>query len=512
VNQISNSAVAEAPATKGVPSSLVSRALRVIVVVALFSAAAVYESAQLSSINAPEVWVHLRTGSWVLANRAVPHTGLFSQYSNLTWKDSSWAFDLLLGVAYRILGLRAIPILLMVFKVGVAAGIFVLARWAGAGFWIAVAASAFAQFLISGLQPLPYVLSVLFFAVELQWLLESRRSGSVRRLWWLPLLFVVWANLHIQFVAGLVLFLLFVVAALIEHRLRILGVGWLSPRIRPLPLREVGAISILSILASFVTPYGWGVYANAFAAYSDVGFKFFTEMGALGFRRREEYALMLLVMAAFLALGRRRSVEIFEVLTLLATTALGFRIQRDSWMVALAAILVLCFAVYPDGEALRRGQVQVREWGIAAGVTLLVVLAAAMHLPDQNALRSKISESYPVKACDFMTSHKLPPPLFHAYSWGSFLTWYAPQYPVAVDNRVELYGDKLLGEYFDVIGGKERLEEHPMVSAAGTLLLEKDSAMAKALVNLPGLKSHYRLVYSDEIARLFVPARMSDEQ
>ena len=515
MNQISNSGVAEASAKKGVPSLVVSAAGRILILLVLFSAAAVYESTHIASISAPEIWVHLRTGSWILENRAVPHTGLFSQYSNLPWRDASWGFDLLLGLAYKLLGLRAIPIVLMVFKTALAVGMFLLARSAGVGFRTAMAASAMAQVLVSGLQPLPYVFSVLLFAVELQWLLESRHSGSVRRLWWLPLLFVLWANLHSQFAAGLFLLVLFVTALLIEHWFRIMGVSWLSLRIRRLPLRDVGVISALSILATFVTPYGWRMFLNPFEAlYSEVGFKFFSEMSALSFRSMQEYVLLLLVMAVFLVLGRRRSLEVFEVLTLLVTAAIGFRIQRDAWMVALAAILVLCFAFGGNRseERSRPRQIRVGERGFVAGLTLVILLGAAVRLPDQRSLMSKISESYPVKACDFLTSHQLPAPLFHAYSWGSFLTWYAPQYPVVIDSRIDLYGDKILAEYFDVMGGKERLDAHPMVAGAGTLLLERDSAMAKALINLPGLKSQYQLVYSDDLARVFVPSSHSQSR
>jgi len=489
--------------------------IRIVVLVVLFSAAALYEAAHLSALSAQEVWIHLRSGSWILENHAVPHTGLFSQSSNLPWRDSSWAFDLLLAVVYKLVGLRAIPIVLMASKTALAVVIFLLARSAKACFWTAVAASALAQVLISGLQPLPYVFSVILFAVELQWLMESRRSGSIRRLWWLPVLFVFWTNLHSQFVAGLFALALFLAALLIEHWLRILGVNWLDPRIRPLPLRYVGAICGLTLLATLVTPYGWRMYAIPVEAlYSDVGFKFFSEMSALSFRSLREYVLALLVMTSFLALGRRRSLEVFELLVLLVTTAVGFRMQRDSWMVVLTAVLVLSFLLAEEraDATSQRRPIGLWELGTVAGLTLVILLVAAVRLPDENSLMSKITRIYPVKACDFMTSHQLPPPLFHAYSWGSFLAWYAPKYPVVVDNRVELYGDKFLAEYFDVIGGKERLDAHPMVANSGTLLLEKDSAMAKALNSLPGLKSQYRLVYSDEISQVFVPATQNQKQ
>ena len=197
--------------------------LRLLALVVLFSAAAAYESTHLSALTGSEVWVHLRTGTWMLENHAIPRTGLFSQYGNLVWNDSSWFFDFLLGTAHKILGLRAIPILLILLKTAVAVVTFLLAYSGRGDFWKAAALSVLAQYAISGLQPLPYVFSVLFFAIELQVLFSSRHSGSARRLYWLPLLFLFWANLHIQFVAGLVLLGVFVVASLVEHWLRALS-------------------------------------------------------------------------------------------------------------------------------------------------------------------------------------------------------------------------------------------------------------------------------------------------
>ncbi len=117
----------------------------------------------------------------------------------------------------------------------------------------------------------------------------------------------------------------------------------------------------------------------------------------------------------------------------------------------------------------------------------------------------KVSQGFPVKACNYVRENHLPQPLFNDYSWGSFLTWYLPEYPVAVDSRVELYGDEVLNSYFDVVDGKQLLDASPMVARAGTLLLQRESAMAKALTTLPQLKAQYRLVYSDDIASVFVP-------
>jgi hypothetical protein len=140
----------------------------------------------------------------------------------------------------------------------------------------------------------------------------------------------------------------------------------------------------------------------------------------------------------------------------------------------------------------------------------VTVICAALSLPGNRALMNRIDQLYPVKACDYIRNNSLPQPLFNAYSWGSFLTWYLPQYPVAVDSRVELYGDHWLQSYFDVVSGKQRLETAGRVSPTGTLLLERQSAMAKALTNLPLLEEKYKLVYSDDLASVFV-GRSADQ-
>lgn len=507
-----------ATSSAGVPESrtrnsaeLVSPLLRSLVLTALFSAAALHEAVKLFALTTPEIWIHLRTGIWILQNHAIPHTGLFSQHSNLIWNDSTWGFDVLLAAAYQAFGLRSIPILLMVMKVALAVATFFLAKAGRLNFWGAVVLSAVAQFVISSLQPLPYVFSILLLAVELWLLVRSRQTGSTKNLFWLPVLFVLWTNLHIQVVAGLLLLILFLISLLIEAGLRKMGVGGLSEQIRPVDLKQAGIVSLLSIFASCVNPYTFHLFPAIQSLYSAVGFGHFTEMSSMNFRRPQQFALMLLVMMAFLSLGRRRRLEIFEMLALLGGTLIAFRIERDGWMVVLPAVAVLAqgFRLMPIRSAIASAARPAWEWPLAAALTVVAVGIGSALVPGRNVLMERASRYFPVKACDYIVANGLPQPIFNAYSWGSFLTWYMPEYPVAVDSRGELYGDETLSNYFDIVGGKELLESQPMVARARVLLLEKDSAIAKALINLPGLKAQYSLVYEDDIAGVFIPRSAS---
>ena len=493
------------PVAHSLPTPLVI--FRTLSLTLLLSTAALYEAVHLSALSNGDVWLHLRTGLWILQNHAVPRTGLFSQYPDLPWNASSWGYEVVLALAYKLVGLRAIPILLMGLKVALAAVTFLLARIGRTNFWTAVVLSAIAQYVLSDLHALPSVLSILFFGIELLVLLHTRRSGTLRYLFWLPLLFVLWANLHLQFVMGLLLLGLFLVALFLERWARALRVNWISDRIRPLPIAKVGAIAGLSLLGTFLTPYSFHLLPAVLKTlYSDVSLHYFAEMHAMSFRRPQEFVLMLLVMAAFFALGRKRSLQAFELIALLAATVLAFRIPRDAWIAVLAAVGVLSEGFQWQGSQPEpQSSLPVRwEQPVAAVLAIMIFIPAAIRLPNQSAIMNRVSQVFPVKACDFLRETHLPEPLFNAYPWGGFLTWYMPQYPVAVDGRVELYGDEILTRYFKVMGGDERLDVDPKVAGAHTLLLERQSGMTKALTNLPALSSQYRVVYSDNLAAVFV--------
>ena len=485
---------------------LTRRVAQTVALTMLFSVSAVYESVHLSAFSSAYVWMHLRAGTWILANHSVPRSGLFSQHANLPWHDASWLFDAVLAALYQLLGLRALPILLMSLKVAFAAIVFLLARAKGQSIWIAIFLSAAVQYVLGGLQPAAYVVSILLFAVELHLLVESRRSGNVRLLFWLPPLFLAWANLHIQVVAGLILMGLFVVALLVEFALRKRQAHWLSAGIQPLPLETVAIVAVVSVMATLANPYGYRLFAAVSTElYSAAAFKNFTEMASMSFRRPQDFVLMLVVMAAFLALGRKRSLELFGLMVLIVGTLVAFRIQRDSWFALLPAVAVLGGGVRWKSEIPpEESTLPQKDGAWVALLVLLVFAAAALRIPREDALTAKVAENFPVNASSYIRENHLPPPLLNAYPWGGFLAWYLPEYPVAIDTRVELYGDDILASYFTVTNGKERLEADATVANARTLILVRQSAMAKALVNLPALSAQYRLVYSDNLASVFV--------
>jgi hypothetical protein len=501
-----NETIRENPAVRTWGSIFDTTPVRIFALLILLTAAPVYAAFSIAPLLNGDIWWHLSSGLWILQNHAFPRSGLFSQYANRPWADSSWGFDVLTAGAYKLLGLRAFAVLLMGFKLALAAVTFLLARGRRGNFWCAILLSAIAQYVIVDLLPLPILFSIVFFALELLLLLESRRSGDMRPLYRLPVLFFFWANVHGQFLNGLLLLGLFLVAEVTEFLLHSSGV-----RSFPAPshsLAKVSAIAGLSVIATLVTPYPFEIFQSAFqTAYSKVLFENFQEMQAMAFRRPQHFVLMLLVMAAFLALGRQRSRDLFKLGVLAIFLMLAFRFQRDGWCVVLPATAVIADAL-ADWQREPEPRHSSTRWKferpLLAALVLVVLLAAIIRMPSSATLMKLVSRAFPVKACDLIRTNQLPGPLFNTYYWGGFLTWYLPEYPVSIDGRVNLYGDEITGRYFMVSDGTGRLETDPSFVGARTILLERNSGMLKALTTLPVLRDQFRVAYQDDVATVLV--------
>ena len=481
--------------------------LRITICVVLFSAGGVYEAAHqdsLTSVANGNFWWHLRSGLWILQNHAVPHTGIYSQSTQASWITPSWLFDALCGIGYKLSDLRIVPMLLAFFRVLLALLTFLLAGGLRGKFWIATLLSALAQYILGAQQPSPTYVSLFCFGLELFLLLQSRRLGGVRPLLWLPVLLLMWANLDIDFVYGVLVLLLFYAALALEGFPRTRGVAGNAVRIHP-PLKVTGGIVLLSLIATGITPYIYRLYGVFFADATSATNRWLPDYRAVSFRRPQDYLLLLLTMVAFLALGMRRSRSLFQISLLIVCAMLSFHLYSYAWLAVLTSVAVIGEAV-PEENLSESSGGKNFVWHplIAAGLAVAVfIISLALLTPrGRDALLVKMRESYPVDAADYICEHRPPQPLFNSYAWGGFLTWYLPGYPVAIDGRASLYGDDNI-QYARFMRSEFGYKAYPPVSQARTILLEKNSQIAAALASVPVFKT----AYSDNVAIVLVRAQ-----
>jgi hypothetical protein len=196
----------------------------------------------------PDLGWHLRAGEWILQHRAFPHVDDFSRFgAGRPWQAYSWLFELLLLKLYGWFHLDGVMIYMAAMLTAVTAAVYRMVSRLQPDFTKCAVITTAVMTGISRLYtPRPWLFTILFFVLEIDILMHARRTGRRRLLLWLPPLFALWANIHIQFINGL---LVLGVAALEP----LLARWWKTPENR-LTARSLWITLTASITATCLNP------------------------------------------------------------------------------------------------------------------------------------------------------------------------------------------------------------------------------------------------------------------
>ena len=461
-----------------------------------------------ASVVDPDIWWHIRTGDWILANHAVPRFAIFSQHSEHPWIAYSWLFDVIVsGVQHRF-GLPGIPGFLICVQVLVSLTFLLAMQHIARSFWWSwlIAVLAIYAFYVNPLRSL--LLTLLFFTLELLLIFEAERKRDDKLLFWTVPLFFLWANFHIQFIHGLFVLALYVGTRVIAVAAR----NWL-----PVDSRETSATTLLVILAaafaaSCLGPNWAYPYKEALGyVVHPAQYGFIQEMLAMNFRRPEHFVELFLALAACFVLGRSPRRDLFRPLLLLATALVSFRSLRDAWFVSIAAGFVLAEAAgqaQPQASSELEGQRRdrlVTNLSCALAAVAALVLSFGMAIRQgmsAPALMTVIDHIYPIRATEFVRNSRLPGPMYNSFNWGGFLIFNLREQPVSMDPRVNAYDDELTTRSVNTVNAIG-WQNDPDLAHANFVVLERSTPLAAALES----DSRYRVAYKDHLSVVFVRAQ-----
>ncbi len=455
---------------------------------------------KLSALD-PDMWWHLSVGDWIVHNHAFPHNGIFSHTAaTRPWMAYSWGYEVLLSRAYdwfSFLGMGGFGTLL---TIAVALAIFRMLYRISGRFWAAWGLSVvvYAAFLFN-IAPRPLFLSVILFSITLTLLFEAQRRGRMQPLYWLPLVFMVWANIHIQFIYGLAVLGLFAGINLLQHvafRFRAYPDFLQSPT---LPVLPPFAVLAGCVLASCIGPYSYHLYYEAFViAQSKIMYRMIRELQALSFQYLNQYLELLLAVGAYFAIGWQKKIYPFRLALLIFATVFAFRTWRDAWFICVVAAAIT--ADFPAPEEGCTRTIGSSGWAAAtvAGIALLLLSMRGTDFTTRG-LDLAISGEYPVDAVNFLRRNPVGGPLYNSFDWGGFLIFYMPQYPVSIDGRTDLYGDAMDAQYYSTQEAEPSYVDDPVLNEAGVVVLKKKFPIATQLLT----DRRFRVIYRDELAVVF---------
>jgi hypothetical protein len=448
-----------------------------------------------------DIWWHLKVGDWIVEHSSVPHTGVLSRTAaDRPWMAYSWIYEVLLSLFHSRFHLIGIGVYGLVLTLAVTYSVFWMTRRLSGTFWRAclLATATCAAFLFN-VFPRPVFFSMTLFTVTLTLLIEARRSDRPRLLYWLPPLFVLWANLHIQFVYGLFVVGLFVLVNLLQKAAAHWGFAQDSLLPASLPARTLVVILGACVLATCVGPYSYHLYYTVFGyVRATFPYAFIREFQALSFRRYTDFVQLLLTGFAFFTLGRGKKLDPFLLALLSIASIVGFRTARDSWFICIPA--AACIAGATGGSRHGRSDTIMEKAGLAVVVAMLIFLyARGMGFNSPN-LRLAINDVFPVQAINFLRNHPQRGPLYNTFNWGGFISWYLPEYPVAIDGRTDLYGDEIDNRFIMTDNGDPSYVDDPYLNEAGLILLPKQDPLSLVLAS----DQRFSLIYQDSLAAVFV--------
>ena len=436
---------------------------------------------------------HLQTGSWILQHHAVSHVDPFSRVvGGRPWQAYSWLFDLLLLQAWTRFGLQGVVLLTAGLMMLITAAVYRLISHLQSDFTVRILLTLAAVFCISKMSmPRPWLFTVLLFVLELDVLMRTRETGRSRSLLWLPPIFALWANVHIQFIDGL---LVLGIAACEPLLARWTKWGDDPATARPLWL-ALGAC----VAAPLLNPYGIGIYRDAWIMASQPGvLNTVSEMHALAFRSAGDYLLLFLALAATALLFRLSRPAPFETLLLAMSVVLSFRSQRDAWILAIVAVALIAARWRASAGEPAKMPAWALPVTLAATAAVSVAGFFALHVNNTRMLALE-AKAMPVQAVQVVKQRHYPGPLFNDYNWGGYLIWQLGL-PVTIDGRAGLYGDSSIDRSVATWGGGPHWATNPQLQSAALVI----APVGDALTQLLRLDSRFELVYEDKVAAVFV--------
>jgi hypothetical protein len=464
---------------------------------------------------------HIRNGQNILAAHAIPHTDSFSAtMAGRPWYAWEWLYDLGIGFVHKHLGLNGVLFftalvialtLTLVFR-------YTLQRGANVGVTILltlICTVASSIHFLARPHVVGWLLTIVWF-----WIVDSshpdaQAGRSRHHLFWLPLLMVVWVNMHGSFVLGFLLLGIFLLA----DGLKLLKCR--DPEQRKPAVAHIRGLSLalaLSALASIINPYGYKLHAHVYQYLTSR----FLMQHIDEFRRPNFHGLpaqffLLMLLATFIGIVvAKGKLRWAEWLVILFSTLSGFYAARN---LPVASMLLTMVAAPLLSQA---GAVQSRFSRLAPAVALgdnlerrlrthlwpvlVLVLSLWVCIQHGRLLGKQVMDAqfdptrFPIKAVEVLQQRGLHEPVFSIDSWGGYLIYQlSPQAKVFIDDRHDFYGEQFLKDYLKVFHAQPDWEKVLDQWGVNLVLVPSKSAIGSALKATEG----WTLDYQDNVALLF---------
>jgi hypothetical protein len=480
--------------------------------------------------DADTAW-HIRAGDYILQTGTPPDTDIFSytMYGK-PWIAHEWLSEVIFSLIHRASGLTGLVIFSSLLISATFTALFRLLIRKG----VSILPAAFLTLLATATSANHWLARPHLFSITLTllwvYLLDSyHTTRKTAYLYLLPMVMMLWVNLHGGYFTGLLLIVIYGVSEVMTIAIgeRGSGGGWSARGLADLSLAMAGCL-----LAALANPFGYRILVLPFLFLKDKYIvDHISEWASASFHGFSGFETYLLLILAVLALSPRK-MKWAEIGLLLFSVHMSLFAARFHAVFAvivtpfvgvhLQALLERC----RDGNEFRprfrgitrwflalsgriermSGSLRVPGLSVLAATALVVILLFGVPKTIAPFLRYGFNpQKYPVAALDFVQDNHLSGNVYNKYYFGGYLIYRFfpdPAYRVFIDGRaVDLYGETFFKDFFQVVdypqpGWSQVLDQFNVQWVIHT----PDSALSSVLLESPD----WALIYSDKVANIFL--------
>ncbi|MBU3912143.1 MAG: hypothetical protein KKD90_06105, partial [Candidatus Omnitrophica bacterium] len=417
--------------------------MKIAVIILLF---ALLFISQINTIVDIDLWWGLKTGEHIVKNLEIPRTDLFSYtLQGRPWIDHEWLSQVLLYIVFSMFGWVGLNLLKACI---IALSFFMLFFLASSSmkktpfplFFLLVSVLAFGYRSFVR----PEIFSYFFLCIFL-YTLEKERH-----LYLLPLLQILWVNLHGYFIVGpALIFLYFMGDFLSGHRLR-------SKKLVP--------VFILSVAACFINPYFYkgalyplGILADTFTAQR----MFMRNIHELMMPIRLNFFRffffwLLAILSSLTFILNIKDVKARHMLIFVFSFISAYLVMRNIPVFVFPAMVIAGINLNNSSltKKISGKKYYVVSMILICGLIYLFLSDRYYVLTNQRGMRrteSKFSGLLmPEGACDFLEKNNIKGPVFNTLDFGPYIGYrFYPEKRIFIDTRTELYKDEFYRMYRD---------------------------------------------------------------
>ena len=457
----------------------------------------------LSPPQDADMWWHLRAGKEMVEQGKILTTDIFSYtHYGEPWTNAFWLSDIVLFLAYKLGGYLGIALLVSLTAVLVMAVIY--QHSAHNPFPLPLFIILLATFAIAPIwTPRPQIFSFLLLAI-LDYGLSRQNGFILKRPWLIVPMFILWANMHGGFIWGFLLMIAFIVGNGIDNLLK---------RENSLSFKQLGYLGIWTLIAASaisINPNGLSLWKLPFYTVG-VSIQSITEWGSPDFHRLDLHPILWLIFLIIVGAGTsRKRFSWSDILRTIGFSYMAFISQRSIGpFVVVATPIVINSINEMWSEWLSLLSKQIRrfyKWKQSKPIpvsfaTILNMFIAGM-LIFVTAMRAssvsttqQVHNGLPLKAVKWIRTNQPKGQMFNAYNWGGYLQWELPEYPVFIDGRADLYGEKTIRDWWDVVNATDEALELLDLWQVQFVVLEPGWPVLEKLA-----QNGWRILYKDKTA------------